>query len=690
MVRVLQTFYHRIGPAWMLAIGFLLMFAAYEGGRVLNTRPAPYHLWRQTDCLSITANYQSGRNFLEPEIHARIADDGFSGNSAGEFPLIYWAMGQVWKITGQSEFAYRLFGVLLHFLATLAFFHALRRLLQSDFWALTTALLLFTSPVIVYYSVGFLTDVPAFDLVIIGWYFVVRFAQEQRRRWWAWAMACFALAALLKVSAGISLVAILALLVLATVAPKAFGKHRTLLPPAGFAWAAVAMALLAILAWYVYAEGYNTQHNGRYTFNSIWPIWEMSPDEVHRAWTFGKQILVFQIFDTTVWVVLGVALLALLANVRRLPWPVALLNALLLVGVVAYTLLWFHAMDSHDYYFINPMIMLMVLWSTFLWWLRRHHPNLFHATWLKVVFTLLLLFNVAYAANNMQMRYTVFAPVDTSKILPIYHEHELLFWSATDYYGIRSALDMGPALDSLGIGRGALVIFLDDITINGSLYLMGRKGFTNYGHDWSDPATFERLIERGARYLMFADERWLQDPVVKPYLGRPVAQHGWVRIYDLYKGPEIEESIGLLDAGGPLQTSLKARADTIPCADIGLATWCFGGGEYPLVMDELPAYDKGVLRTEVVVQGAFHMDEALPADESYFILAENNAKGQISNVGKRLVEGPFEFRWMLLRHPYKVRNKLFLWNRSGKRFSIEGLRVQVRRVLVDRSSVPLP
>jgi hypothetical protein len=686
----LRVLHNHIGPAWMLVLGFLLMFAAYEGGRVLHTRPAPYHLWRQADCLSLTANYQSGRSFLEPEIHARIADNGFTGNSAGEFPLIYWAMGQVWKITGQSEFAYRLFGILLHFVATLAFFHTLRRLLQSDFWALCTALLLFTSPVIVYYSVGFLTDVPAFDLVLIGWYFVVRFAQEQRRRWWAWAMACFTLAALLKVSAGISLVAIMALVVLVTVTPGSFGKHRKLLPSAGFAWAMVFGALLAIIAWYWYAEDYNTRHNGRYTFNSIWPIWDMSPEEVDRAWTFGKQILVFQVFDTTVWIVLGVALLALILNVRRLPWPVALLNALLLVGVVAYTILWFHAVDSHDYYFINPMIMLLLLWSTFLWWLRRHHPIWFHSRWIKAGFTMLLLFNVAYAANNMQMRYTVFAPVDTKKVLPIYHEHELSFWSAIDYYGLRSALDMGPALDQLGIPPDALVIYLDDITINGSLYLMGRKGFTNYGHNWSDPATFERLLERGATHLMFAEDHWLEDPIVKPYLNKPVAQHAWVRIYDLRKVIESEERETVLAAGSRPHKGIAARIDTIACEGAEVLTWCFGNGEYPLEVDALPAYGETVLRTEVVVQGKFHMDGLLPDDESYLVLAENNVQGQISHVAKRLEEGAFEFRWMLLRHPYQVRNKLFLWNRSGKPFALQGLTVEVRRVLSSRGEATQP
>ncbi len=675
----MRALHERIGPSWLLVVGFVLMFAAYEGGRVLHTRPAPYHLWRQTDCLSITANYQAGRKFLEPEIHARIADDGHGGSSAGEFPLIYWAMGQVWKITGQSEFAYRLFGILLHFMATWAFFLTLRRLLESNFWALTTALLLFTSPVIVYYSMGFLTDVPAFDLVLIAWYFVVRHAQEQRRRWWVCAMGFFALAALLKVSAGISLVAIVALLCLATLAPGSFGAYRRLLPGTRVAWITVALALLAITAWYWYAEGYNARHNGRYTFNSVWPIWEMTPDEVDRAWTWAKQILVFQVFDTTVWVALAVALLALLAHVRKLPWPVVLLNALLLVGVVVYTILWFHALDGHDYYFINPLIALLVLWSTFLWWLHHDHPRLFHARWLKVAFTLLLLFNVAYAANNMQMRYTVFGPVDTSKILPIYHKHELPFWSAMDYYGVRSTLDMGPTLDELGIPPDALMIYLDDSSINGSLYLMGRKGFTSYGYDWSDPSTYERVLDRGAEFLVFAEERWLEDPVLQPYLERPMARHAGAYIFDLRNIPGRREEVIVLEFGENLAPPTTLRMDTLHCTIVHASGWCFAGSEFPLEVDRLPAWSSGIQKAQVRIKGEFHMEGASTTDEVFLVLAEDDANGPVSNVARPLANGKFDLHWSLFLRSEAVRTKLYLWNLSGKPFSMEGLSLEVRR-----------
>lgn len=670
-MRNLRDFLQRIGPGWMLVLGFVALFSIYEGGHILHQRPYPFHLWRQTDCLSLTANYHAGQPFLQPAIHAQIADGGESGLSAGEFPIIYWAMGQLWKLTGPSEFAYRLFGILLHFLATWAMFSALRRLLGSPFWAITTALLLYTSPVIVYYSMGFLTDVPALDLVLIGWYFLVRFGQEQRQRWWVWAMACFALATLLKVSAGISLVALMALLALATVAPKAFGDRRRLLPSAGLGWATIGAALLAIMAWYLYAEGYNDRHNGRYTFNNIWPIWEMSPEEVRVAWDWARQVLVFQLFDTTVWVVLGLALLALAIHVRRIPWPVALLNGLLIVGVALYTVLWFHALDRHDYYYINPLIAALVLWATFLWWLQRDHPRLFHARWAKGAFALLLLFNVAYAANNMRMRYTVYGPIDKADLLPIYHEHEFEVWNANDYYGLRSALDLGPALDSLGVPADAKVIYLDDITINGSLYLMGRKGFTHYGHDWSDPETFERLERLGARYLIFAEDRWLEDPVVAPLLKTFVARHRWAYIFDLKDQKEREERELFLGAEAP-ELKLEHRMDTVACP----RGWCFLPNEYPLEVRGLPTYGKNVMRAEVIVRGSFTGEGR---GEVLLMLGEDDQEGQIALSERAFTEGPFEFTFQVPRRPPGVRNTLFVWNRSGRTFRLEGLELEVRR-----------
>lgn len=656
-------------------MGFVILFSAYEGGRILNTRPNSFHLWRQTDCLSLTANYAAGRSFLEPEIHARIADEGTSGNSAGEFPLLYWSMGQLWKLIGPSEFAYRLFGILLHFLATWALFKAMQRLLENGFWAASSALLLFTSPVIVYYSPGFLTDVPAFDLAIIGWYFIVRHAQEQRRRWWALAMVCFALAALLKVTAGMSLLALAGMFALVLLLPGASAAYRRIFPSIGFGWFTIAAAVASILAWYVYADGYNDLHNGRYTFNSVWPLWDMTEEEIDRAWTFGKRILVFQVFDTSVWLALLLAFTVLAVNVRSVPWPVTVLNLTLLIGVVIYTILWFHALEGHDYYFINPMIALLVLWVSFLWWLRTHRMDLFRAQWIKVLFLVLLCYNGAYAANNMRMRYTVFEGVDPDRVLPTYHEHELPLWSADDYYHLRSALDMGPALDSLGVAKDALVIYLDDQSINGSLYLMGRKGWTNYGNDWSDPATFNTLISRGARYLIFSDPKWWNDPVVEPLLRERIGTHAWANVFDLNTSRELSDTVIIWSEHGAANIS-SYRVDTSGC-DVKGSGLCLSRSEYPFEIKGLPLHDNEVLRSVLHVSGVSVGPSMNGIPEWKFQLGQNDGRDQVSLLEHAIRPGAFDFQWTIHRDRRSVSNTLFIWNRTGEQIRIKDLEVRV-------------
>ncbi len=57
--------------------------------------PQSVHTWRQTNSLSITQMYfQYNVPFFHPEIHNQISAQGLSGNSAGEFPIIYYLTAQ--------------------------------------------------------------------------------------------------------------------------------------------------------------------------------------------------------------------------------------------------------------------------------------------------------------------------------------------------------------------------------------------------------------------------------------------------------------------------------------------------------------------------------------------------------------------------------------------------------------------
>ncbi|MFM7668115.1 MAG: hypothetical protein ACKO7D_07995, partial [Bacteroidota bacterium] len=66
----------------------------------------PIHEWRKTDSLSIAWNYYQGASFLSPETN-HISSWG-NRNAAAEFPLVYYLVGNLWKIFGPHEWIAKL------------------------------------------------------------------------------------------------------------------------------------------------------------------------------------------------------------------------------------------------------------------------------------------------------------------------------------------------------------------------------------------------------------------------------------------------------------------------------------------------------------------------------------------------------------------------------------------------------
>src|SRR6187402_1514091 len=108
---------------------FILLFivcAYFYYDSVLDKGPLNMHIWRQADCLSISHNYANGASFFYPEMHCQLADKNTSGKTAGEFPIIYFIIGGIWKLIGESYLSYRLFDLAILFLGTFSFYKGLK------------------------------------------------------------------------------------------------------------------------------------------------------------------------------------------------------------------------------------------------------------------------------------------------------------------------------------------------------------------------------------------------------------------------------------------------------------------------------------------------------------------------------------------------------------------------------------
>jgi len=100
--------------------------------------------------------------------------------------------------------------------------------------------------------------------------------------------------------------------------------------------------------------------------------------------------------------------------------------------------------------------------------------------------------------------------------------------------------ELEPVLDSLNISVDDKVISIPDFSINATLYFMNRRGFTDFGSDFTKTETFYKRIEQGAKYLIINDSTILSKEYIKPFIYDKIGGYKNVLIYNI-EGIKPEE-----------------------------------------------------------------------------------------------------------------------------------------------------
>lgn len=521
--------------ALLFVLGFVLLCSVYEYGRVMNMPPSAHHLSRQTTGLSLAYTYwDKGNDLLDPQLQHLFADQLTSGRAVAEFPLLYYVVGQIWRITGPSELVYRSLMLLLHFLGSAALFVLFRRVLEHAAWAAMVSLFFFTSPTIVYFAIGFMPDVPSFDLVLIAlavlW---ARGVAGQTRIRILCAAALFLLAALLKVTALMVPLTLLAMLLAEVLAPRWMSAGGGLFRYRGWSIAYMLLLLFATYSWYSFAEDFSIEHGAAFSHSGTWALWDLPKEDALRAWTFGKQVLIYQLFDTPAWIMFGGMLLFLLVNARYVPRQLWLALLILATGIVLYILLWFITLEAHEYYYIHPMILLILLFGTFLWTLKSRFPRAFSSPPLRILFLLLLAYHAVYAANNHLMRTRGNVALVREDYLPLINDAEARFWDLTQYWTLKPMLTIEPYLRCLGVQHDDLVMCMSDQTVCASLYFIHQEGWVDFGANTTTPEAIEARIRAGAKYLLLFQDDWVDRPELQRFRQQQIGLHEGMRVFDL-------------------------------------------------------------------------------------------------------------------------------------------------------------
>ncbi len=514
-------------PIWTHLFWFLmaalLVLGVLNGAKLLGFVPHSAHSWRQSDCASLSLNlWQDGFSFA-PRVHNVIEGDG---HTCAEFPFFYYLSAIWYPIFGDADWVMRGTTLLCWLSGLFAFSRLIWHFSDNRFWAIGLPMLLLSAPILVFYGINYLPNVPTLGLVFIGWLCYYYFYTTRKSSWlWAFQLV-FLIAAMIKPTVLVSWAAI-------GLVQLIFDRR---ILGGGLSWAFV---LAATIGWRVWVTDYNKIHHSTPFFLSkIMPIWKTDGEDRLRIWdmfaTLWHKHIAFMGFHIAI-ILLTLSLTIHYfqkrkeknASKRQIYWGghLFLFSWLVLLGNLTYLSLWAIQLEHHDYYFIETFTFpaAILLWFSDFLKNKNNLQNIVNQGIIYFLFIVFLAFNVAHSNHIIwKVRYEKTNPFVKDAPMITSHKDELRHWLTTN-----------------GVAKSDTIATLPDGTPNHVLYFCNRVGVSRYnwgvGKGAPRVAWLRSLVrERGVKFLVITD---LQDSAcdsVRNALPKPISTfENSIFLYDL-------------------------------------------------------------------------------------------------------------------------------------------------------------
>lgn len=489
----LRAFGERTYAPWALTLlatigAVVLIVLVYPLDFLLHT-PLGIHYIRQSDSLAFIQYFQLHPwSLLHPgTLDMHTAPMG--GAAAGEFPIMYWLVAWLQRLTGCAPAALCVIQLTIVLIGHIAFVRAIQPILRSAWLALGIGLWMFGSSVAVFYGCNYLPDATAYGLVLIGWSFVLPSLFDGRMKIPFWSVFLFTLAGMIKAPVSMHLIAIAVLgLAQVVVSGDAKGRGRRALGSLML----FVPALLVVAAWHYHAMAYNEAHGTNYFLTGSSPIWSMTEPERSMTWDLITRYWWTKYLHPTTWHALALLMVIIVVRLdRRSPMRYVLL-ALLIGGCAAFVLLFFRKFADHDYYFLTVMPLVgitMILGSHALltWpWMSRA----------RGVFTLIV-WGIAVAS-------TVLAATELQRRIA----------KVPDQYSRTGMMlaDLSERSKAMDLPANSRIIVIGDLTPNGALTNIHRQGWSYPGYPDRQVPQYQALLANGASHVLVIA------PAVRPTL----------------------------------------------------------------------------------------------------------------------------------------------------------------------------
>jgi len=483
---------------FLLIIGQMLI---YNYPYIVQIEPRNVHAWRQFDCLSFAQGFYNNRsNFLEPRLNNLGNNDG---RAVSDFPVVQMLVGNIWKLTGVQTWIYRMINVVFLFFGLFFIYRLFLKQFKNKIFAALIAALIFTSPNLSYYGISTISDIQSFSLSMVGLYFFLNWVKLKIRKDLIRSLLLFSFALLLKPSA--AFIYILCMLYFLFDLMEQKNQRANLIGVKNILRIALILFPLVIcFIWFQYANSYNLKNNSGFFLVGIFPIWELKNSEVLRILSAFIYDILPQIIHP---IVLFLVCLFILANsffnFKKQKTASIILIALFVLFIV-YVLLFFGAMDVHDYYLIN-MTGVLVVALFFIFKVLGDHVFLKNTRIVLFVLSFFVILNSWSSGSKTWINTNSNVKSYENSILYNSTQEKRIFWIYwLDRSKFQSLENNLVDFTKFGISNSDTVFCLGDETINRSLYLLNRVGYSNYNTSVENVPLF-LSTHKSVKYVFLLD-----------------------------------------------------------------------------------------------------------------------------------------------------------------------------------------
>jgi hypothetical protein len=516
-------------------ISFFILIAVqmlcYNYIDYIQMEPRSIHSWRQSDCLSFVLNFYNGRTtFFEPGVN-NLGPTG-DGKTASDFPMVQYAVAQIWKVTGISTSVYRFINLGFLILGLFYIYNLYTYWFKERYWlAILATGLIFTSTLLAYYGPTPLSDIQALGLSCVGFYYFVVWLDDPKKKYFIVSIIVFTIAGLLKMSSAFIFAIAISYWFIRLISDG--GENKKGLVSISTVGSLI-LPFIPWVLWYLYVGHYNTIHPNDYFLIGVLPVWIVPEHHIIEILEGFKKDILPIVFNVQFLSCLAIILVAgFILHIKSLFKEASLRILMPVLCILSYMILFFKVFGEHDYYLINTLPVLVILLGLLLKYALDRFPVFFDKKVVQAGFVLILCIFTHQTAVLTRARIEMKGWGFDSFVLT--QERKEYFewnsWYDRSHYAILESIKER-TLDSISLTKDQKVLCLGDLTINRSLFLLNRLGYTSFRQEIGKIDEFIAFQkEKGLHFLIVIDWDNLPKEKLAPYLKNKVYEKENMSIY---------------------------------------------------------------------------------------------------------------------------------------------------------------